>query len=249
MNAKLFVSIAFAALSLSANAAVILEDNFNDGTVDSSKFVTWGNTVSEHDGVLDVRTDVTDAGGAASTINFAPQNYIQVTATHYIHAANDFTFSGIGLGNLQHGEDANIVYLSWQRSGWSPDNCNDPNNYDKILVRDGSCQYFTNITSSNYFDKWITTTITFDAITGNFTADLNSDGIIDISTTVPVDRRTPVTNVELASSGWFTGHYHQFDSIVIESTNSSIPEPTTFSIFSLGLIALGSASRRRLHNP
>ena len=151
---------------------------------------------------------------------------VKVEIRHYMHAADNNFFPGI---SFVDDTNAGIAGLTWLRSAFEPDYCSISNGYDKVLVKfpnadvsDSVCA-ISNITSSAYYDQWITNTISYDATTGVIEYDVGGDGSIDYSTTIPEYRRKSVSKLVISGYGWGTGHYHNLDWIKVYTNGGSNP--------------------------
>ena len=181
-----------------------------------------GPSSSVHDGYLDLRQDATDNGGQVVT-RFAPKSKIRVAMTHNMHPGGNYFFPRV---YLESAIGERIVMLYWQKSSYTPDNCNDSANYNRVRLRAGwgNCNndVYADAVSDSFYDRWTTAVLEYDMSTGIITADLDNDGTTDIQTTVPVEYRVPITGVGLNAYGWNTGHWHRIDEIRIEDgTNAA----------------------------
>lgn len=225
---------------------IILEDDFNDGVIDSNKWITTGNTVTEEDGVLNLQADVTDHVGDARTVEFEPVNKMKLEVVHTMHnntARGYYYFPLVSFGATDASGSFSII---WQRSDYGNDNCNVSDNYNKVMVSgfEERCFSVSNITSSNYYDQQLTSVISYDTGTGIISLDIDNDGVVDFSATAPEGKRYPIQQIGLSTYGWWTGHSHKFDNIklisedVAPGINVSKVEPTeaiknSYSIFTV----------------
>lgn len=209
-----------------ASLLPFLEDQFNGTTIDSTVWTATGNSVSVLNGIVDLRADQTDNTGRITT-TFAPNTHIRVEIRHLMHAANAYFFPRIHLSSIppnggywhpSWGFDV-TVGIRWLSSAYSPDYCYSPANYNKIQITSGAgapCTFaYSPLNSSDYYDRWITSIIDYDTVTGLITLDNEGDGIIDFSTTSLTVNRPPVTSMYIDGYGWWTGHSHQIDYIKV----------------------------------
>lgn len=226
--------------------AIIFEDDFNDGVLDSNKWITTGNTVTEQDGVLNLQADVTDHVGDARTVEFEPVNKMKLEVIHTMHNNTARGYYYFPLISFVATDASGSFSIIWQRSGYGNDNCNVSNNYNKVMISgfEERCFSISNLTSSSYYDQQITSVISYDTGTGIISLDIGNDGVVDFSATAPEGKRYPIQQIGLSTYGWWTGHSHKFDNIklisedVEQSINVSKVEPTeaiknSYSIFTI----------------
>lgn len=219
-------------ISGQVNATILVEDDFNDGVIDTSKWITGGSDVTEHDGILDIQMNVTDAGGWARTVQFTPTKKFRLEVEHTMHPGGNYFFPNIyfdvedGKGDDSYENDFSII---WLKSDYSRDYCYTPTNHNKVMIHGftggdawgSNCYAVSNLNSSDYYDKKIKSVISYDATTGKIDLDVEGDGIIDFSAVAPADKRFPVRQAGIGGFGWWTGHYHQVDSFKLESLDNT----------------------------
>lgn len=198
-----------------ASLLPFLDDQFDGATLNTTLWVAAGNSVAVLNGAVDLRADQTDNTGRITT-TFPEKQHIRIEMRHLMHAANDFFFPRIHL-NATNPEG--FVGVRWLRSAYSPDYCYDGANFNKVQIfsgTGGNCTaFYSSLISSDYYDRWITSIINYDSVTGLFTLDNDGDGTIDFSTTVAIANRYPITSAYIDGYGWWTGHSHQIDYIKI----------------------------------
>jgi|GEM_PF-4767016 len=209
-----------------ANAeTVLIQDDFNNGVINTNKWITGGSDVTEHDGILDIQQNVTDAGGWAKTFKFTSTKKLRLEVEHTMHPGGDYYFPNFG---FEATDKAGNFGVSWQRSDNGPDYCDNPNWYNKVMVGFGSCSdnFASTLASSDYYDRPIKSIITYDSSTGKVELDVDGDGTIDFSATAPAGKRFPIKQVSIGGYGWWTGHYHQIDSFMLVSLDNPIVKGT-----------------------
>lgn len=209
-----------------ANAeTVLIQDDFNNGVINTNKWITGDSDVTEHDGILDIQQNVTDAGGWAKTVKFTSTKKLRLEVEHTMHPGGDYYFPNFG---FEATNPAGNFGVSWQRSDYGPDYCDNPNWYNKVMVGFGSCadNFASTLTSSDYYDRPIKSIITYDSSTGKVELDVDGDGTIDFSATAPSGKRFPIKQVSIGGYGWWTGHYHQIDSFMLVSLDNPIVKGT-----------------------
>ena len=209
------------------NATVLIEDDFNDDVIDTSKWITGGSDVTEHDGILDIQQNITDAGGWAKTVEFAPTKKLRLEIEHTMHTKSYapnyygeyFYFPHFFFESIQ---PEGGFAVQWHRSDYPSDYCNDENYHNKVSIGGfGGCYAASNLTSSDYYDRKIKSVITYDSVNGDIKLDIGGDGTADFSAVAPADKRFPIKQVHIGGYGWWTGHYHQIDSFKLESLDIS----------------------------
>ena len=226
----------YAASCPNSTAAFSICDEFNGTTLDTSvwkifdagKPVGVMNSVTVHDGYLDLAMNTTDEGGAVRT-TFAAQKRVKVTTVHNMHPNGQYFMPSITLENEETGQ----VHVNFKRSQYGPDYCNNPANYDKVIlsVANGGSDWcstnkYSTAASSSLYDKWTTAIIEYDSDTGLVTVDLDGDGTVDMQTTIAAAYRKPITSIAINPFGWWTGHWHRVDSIKIEGSKNTTTSPT-----------------------
>ncbi len=208
--------------------STLLEDTFDGTQLNASLWKqtsasrgenTVGVSSTVHDGYLDLRMDQTDNGGQVVT-RFEPQQNLRVTLTHSMHAAGP---NFMPVVYLESAVGQLLVSLSWKKSNWAPDYCSLPANFDRVLLTIGSniCAAVSSVAASSFYDRWSTSVLDYNMLTGLITVDLDNDGTIDLQATLPVAERLAATGLSMHGFGWYTGHWHRVDSIKIEGTPQS----------------------------
>ena len=218
-----------------STANIILEDDFNDGVIDANLWTTSGSSVVEEDGVLRLSNDVTDGGGSAASLEFTPTSHIRVEARHKMHTSNSYYFPKIALYSDDY---ANSLNLRWQKSSYSPDYCNDSTLHNKVFLNISAygdvCSLpsssYSNLTSSDYYDIWITSIIEYNSETGEYTLDNDGDGTIDFSVTIDLDLRSATNKIYFGNYGWWTGHTHEFDWVKVTDLSYTSNTPPTLNL-------------------
>ncbi len=221
------------------NLVTILEDDFNDGQDDPSKWLfeyqgsrgVIGHT--EANGYLEMRMDQTDVGVGIRSVKFAPQSHIRVEMRHFMQqGSSDHYWPSLGLGRV---DNSFGVGVHWHKSSYGPDNFCSPYNKPKLGYHiEGNVGDYvytdsftgksyasfcldknTTLTSSDYFGKWITTVMDFDNSTGVVSVDFDNDGVIEMTATIPEANRASIEYIDIGTFGWYTGHLHRIDYIKV----------------------------------
>ena len=194
---------------------LLIQDDFNDGVINPI-WQTHGTSVLESGGILSIQENVTDTY-ANVTANIATSSKVRIEMSHYMHAAYPYFFPSIYFAD-QSGAGFSF---NWLDSVYGPDYCNDSNGYNKVIVKYADANTLTTqcinstLISTNYYDKWVTSIISYDQSTGQIDYDVDGDGTIDFTATLPVNNRKPISSLTISGYGWWTGHYHNIDWIKV----------------------------------
>lgn len=208
-----------------ATSQTLFSDDFNDNSIDLTKWSYGGTQVIEQGGIMNVNTDATDAGGVlnSSWIPVNGTNPITVSRRAIVHYANNyfsgafrmlFDTNGDGIPDTGFGVDhANNSYASGQYCS----------RYGFYIVAnsfgwtDGSYQCSANVSSPvpAIWDTWFTEQLTYDPVTGILSYAVNGQ----TQTTLNVGVLPSGTNIQMRlydqAWGWWTGHYEHFDDISV----------------------------------
>jgi len=206
---------------------IIFSDDFSGAALDSSKWQSGGNSVNQADGILTLSADVTDHTGWVRTEKLGVSK-IAIHIRHWMQPGGDYFMPSIIL-NDDNGDG--IIRLIFKKSLYGPDYCNDSNKYNKVLLytKSNSCVLVGNANSDTYYGRWTETYISYDATSGNVVVDLDADGVIDLNYNIPETERKPVNNLYIDGYGWWTGHLHKLDSIVINGVSVGAMLNPTFT--------------------
>lgn len=216
MMSWLFIGMAYA---VDSNMTQLIYDDFEDGYINPAYWIYGGNNVVESNNIIDIHINVTDGGGWLKTVDFEPADYIEIEVKHYMHPGGTNFFPTF---YFKPTNSAGDIYVEYQKSGYSGNYCYNSNNYNKIVIKDSgvfgyNCIAVSEVSASDYYDKWITSFISYDSSSGDITIDVGNDGIIELIGTLPVEKRFPIESLSITSSGWYTGHYHKLDWISVKT--------------------------------
>ncbi|MHB8834492.1 MAG: tandem-95 repeat protein [Candidatus Methylomirabilia bacterium] len=211
------VGITFQVTVAPLNWQLLFYDDFEDGVI-GSFWSPFGKNVYESSGMLQIQENVTDTVARVEA-SFQPASIIKVEMRHYMHAANNYFHPSV---NFEFA-DKSGVGLNWIRSGYSPDHCNKPDGYNKVQIRNSDGCVISNLVSSDYYDKWITSYISYDTQSGKMDYDIGGDGTVEFTAIMPELDRKPVQLIRIGAYGWFTGHYHNIDWIKIYTSENNAP--------------------------
>ena len=223
-------------------------DLFSAVGVNTALWAVIGNSVTQTgNGEIALTADVTDNTGRIRTLTLPESSIVTVRAKHYLVPGNAYFYPMITLldatGNL-------VNALQWRKSAYEASEvCNGVSTFDHpvLQVPNVTCAGAAAATSSSLYGRWSETTLTYNATTGLITVDLDSDGSIDISTTVPVAQRKTVSAVGFHGYGWYTGHLMKLDHVRINYVPTAAAIPYTLVVNAgTGGTTLPSGSSQRL---
>ena len=221
-------------------------DLFSNVGVNTTLWNVAGSSVTQTgNGEIALTADVTDNTGRIRTLTLPESSAVTVRAKHYLVPANNYFYPMITLldawGNL-------LTALQWRKSDYEASEvCNGVStfNHPILVVPNLTCAGASTVTSSSLYGRWSETTLTYNASTGLITVDLDSDGSIDISTTVPIAQRNTVSSVGFHGYGWFTGHLMKLDHARINYVPTATPYTLAVNA-GTGGTTLPSGSSQRL---
>ena len=227
----------------------VFQDNFNDNTIDSTKWTTAGNTVSESGQMMQVQTTVTDAGGSLTSTGF-PANAtgkITITRRAFLHYGNAYFIGNfdIGIGTLPH---FSVQYANMTYNG-AP-----------FMARSGFFLGRNNAWSHNLadqadispvitpvWDTWFNEKITYAPLTGIMEYFINNVSQATYNVGVLPATPAPMMTIRFTAWGWNTGHQQLFDDLLIQQEG-----PAQVGVLDLsgdlafGNVTTGSTAQRTL---
>jgi hypothetical protein len=189
----------------------------------------WNSTYKTTDytlagGTLKLQMLQTDKGGFVLSPSIAQGNKTIFTVRHFMHNGNFVFLPSLWLTNETASPTSTLpiqyIEVGFQYSTFPPDYaCSAP---DTPRIQDSAgciqpskVQSLTN--SSSLYEKWITTVMTYDSVTGLLEIDYENDGVLDFVGTVGEANRFRVSRIAIGTFGWGTGYYHEVDSIKVEN--------------------------------
>ncbi len=211
----------------SAATKMLLEDDFNDGVLETSKWklgVTQpnlaagvGDTVEEANGILKISQNSTDWGGYVYSIplDINSSGKIIIKRRAKVHYANNYYYGRISIHN---GSDnsffGGIYYMNYY--------------YQTTAVGFGFRIGEQFDLLEPVWDEWFEEELTFDPKTGEMTYSLNNRNPVSYTYKVFTDSSI---SIHMDSYGWYTGHYIEMDYITIEQEQTDpCPECNTVSL-------------------
>jgi YD repeat-containing protein len=204
-----------------SSPTVLLSDDFNDGTIDTAKWTAMGNTVQEQDGYLKLLTNQTDAGGKVYSNTFSmPANGLTLTRKARVHYSNTYSIPSIRIGYKDEANQEMTVF-SILYGNMSYDAGVQHSVHGTFLglgqgnPHDDNLRYLTVEGPSVLWDTWFDEKITYDRQSGLVRYFRN--GVEAISGTAPVMPSGASVYVTMNGWGWYTGHWHHCDDLLIKS--------------------------------
>ncbi len=209
---------------------VLFYDDFNDNVIDSAKWTISGNSVYEQDGVMQVKTEVTDSGGhlwskwmpingvepiivSRRTFQHFQGNYIGRHQLLFDLDGDNVTDFGFGVG---YADDSYV--------NSSTDNCARFGFYlYEGLSGYGRCSTIHSGPISPIWDTWFDEEITYDPVSGILSYAINGQ----VQDALAVGMLPTTQNIRMrlhfVAWGWYTGHYDYFDDIsVVQSSQNQL---------------------------
>ena len=227
---------------------LLFRDDFNGAErgPNPEHWIASGYDVVVSNGHLGMYANVTDNTGRVKSKISIPSGKIKVTIKHYMSPGGSYFFPKLSLG-LKNGTYLGAMFM---KSDYFADNCGDYGNANKISIytSESHCNFYYAVNSSDFYNKWVETTLIFDPATGLIQLDLGNDKSIDFEVTLSPEYRADVDHIYMDGYGWWTFHQHLIDWITVEAGSeydSSIPT-TTFLSENLpdGTYQLGAATKR-----
>lgn len=214
----------------------LFSDDFNDNSIDSTKWTIAGTRVVEQSSVMNVNQDATDAGGILWS-KWIPVNSMQlvtVSRRTIQHKANNyfnglfrmiFDSNGDGIADISFGVDH-------VNHGWHSSDGLTIERYGIFLALNGWSTDRDTKTSSqlpNIWDTWFTEELAYNPVSGILSYSINGVS----QTTLDVGMLSSSANCKMQlyvqAWGWWTGHYDHFDDISVVQSNQLINQPPVLS--------------------
>ena len=231
-------SLIVIALSPESSSQVLFQDDFNDNSIDVSKWTNWGNTVSEADQIMQVQTTVTDAGGSLSSEPFSVSSNGVVTITRrlFLHHEESNSYMGrthffwgkffIKIGTLPlvgiHYDDLDYDIFSDTRAL-----------HGFFISRNGvTTPYLLSVTGdvsvaiTPVWDTWFDETITYNPATGLLDYYINNTNQLTYSVGALPSGSPPTLTLSMDAYGWWTGHQQLMDNLLVTQTTEGEPVET-----------------------
>jgi hypothetical protein len=201
-------------------SGTLFSDDFNNNTLDTGKWTTTGNSVTETGGTLNVDCAATDNGGLAMsrTIPINPFAPIVVQRKAKVHYAGEY-FNGVF--GLYFGDSTTFLPITESKHTLFVSHAN--YNYSTATEQPAHGFYlgqyaahFKNPTALTdaIWDRWFDEKIVYDPVSG--LAELYLDGALKATINVgalPAGAR--YLKIAIQAWGWYTGHYNYSDDLTV----------------------------------
>ncbi len=214
------------AFAATLTAGVLLDDTFEDSSLDASKWTritttgegsgfsdsVTGSSLVEASGVLTIAHAASNHGGGVQTavMSVNDQNVVTIDRIIRVHYANDYT------SQFEHlYSETGVRLMSW---GYY--------NYTYNTSRLGFGPY-EGPRLPGVWDQWISETITYDPSTGAGSYTINGTydgsgnltnagaGTVEITSGLPLAGDSSGISLKTGAYGWHTGHTKEFQSVTI----------------------------------
>lgn len=221
------------------DAAVLFEDDFNDGQLNASLWSTSGSYVQETAGLLRVVQNATDNGGVAisSDFQFDPMGgTVTWTSRTRVHYQNNYFRPYQGLINRTSAGGTQALAAVRHRHYFY-------NTSDNFFTIDGASQ-----TLSPIWDQWFTETVTYEPTTGDLLYSVDDGNTVESVSAVGPTADTSTLYLVLQSYGWYTGAYTEYDWLRVEQASfdggaGAVPNPASLWLLAGGLPLLRARTR------
>jgi len=206
---------------------VIFSDNFDDNSINTAIWTSWGSSVVESDQIMQVRQDVTDAGGnlRSKPIPISGGGIITITRRVFIHHQESYSYDGrthffwakmcFQVGSLP---EFRINYDDLDYDIFS--DCRALHGF--YISRNGvGCPYLLSAQGdvseaiNPVWDTWFDEKITYDPVSGLLGYYINNTNQMTYSVGALPAGTSPTLTLSMDTYGWWTGHYHLMDNVII----------------------------------
>ncbi len=201
------------------DAATLFFDDFNDNHMDTDKWTTRGNTVTEDEGIMKVETTVTDQGGNlySKWIDFSPNAPLTIARKVKEHYGNNY-YTGRMDVELDQAPDLTfgVTYENYSYSTYQ-----ECARHGFFLFRNSVNSHYCSASSDMssempaVWDTWFDERLIYNPSTGlveYFINDVKKGEInVGVLPNLPFYR----TRLRFASGGWWTGHSTHMDNLVV----------------------------------
>jgi YD repeat-containing protein len=227
-NSTVAILIVTFAPGTGTTTSTVFSDNFVGNTIDPTKWTFYGNTVFQTNGIMEVLTTVTDAGGALTSlpIPINATGKITISRQVLVHYGNNYFDGqfGIHVGSLPWFSVwyANIIYS---------DGVNYMPRYGFFLARNNARpdvmadQADTSSAITPLWDTWFAEKTTYDPTSGIMEYFINnvSQGTYNVGAMPPTN--SPTMTLVFTTWGWYTGHEQLFSNLVVTQVVPSSSQP------------------------
>ena len=204
-------------------STILFEDDFNDNSLDSSKWTADRDYVTEDNREMQIYCNKTDAGGRLFSLPFGPLNGEPMTITRRVFLHYENTYAIPRLRFQINGENVfKIHYANMSYNSASHQSCHG------VYISKGEGNPHSRETDpqaisspvSAIWDEWYDEKIIFDPETGTVSYYTNDELKIEYDIGSPASMIGLSPTLEIDAWGWWTGHYHFFDDLVISQATT-----------------------------
>jgi len=214
-------------------AFTLLQDDFDDGSFDASKWFVADNgdsRVAEESGVMKVETTITDKAGTLQTkvLTVPMDRPWTLTRRVLLHRDTPYSYQG---GNkfftgymrffIDQVQPFSVSYCDYDYSGDSP---NSLPKHGFVLTRNGAGGTANpntgNVTAelaALILDQWFNERVTYDPYTGLLRYYVNGNLLSEFDVGKPPDSSPRSMYIEFQAYAWWTTHWQHFDDFVLKS--------------------------------
>ncbi|MCK5015296.1 MAG: DUF1566 domain-containing protein, partial [Candidatus Omnitrophica bacterium] len=207
----------------------ILTDDFNDNSIDPEKWSIriGGVRTAEEDGIMKIEQAATDNGGVlySEWLDISPGEVITIERMAKVHYSNNYFAGGVSLEIEGVSEPIFVInYANYAYSTYPYQS-----RYGFFISRNGTNPYRSDQNPDDtseriepVWDTWFNEKVIYDPITGLLEYYINNS--LQLTFNVGNLPELGLSNYRMQltflSSGWWTGHYHYMDNIIIYQEHS-----------------------------
>jgi hypothetical protein len=208
--------------------ATLFSDNFDDNSINLSKWTFSGNSVQEISGYMRIGKDQTDQGGNLYSIPvpISPSGDITISRNVKVHHANEFfhgdmtiQFAGLPVVGIYY------AYYQWAGNpfyGWE----------DRIgtYISRNSVGFIDASSDANIagpfpviWDSWFSEKVIYSPGSGNLALWINNALVANYNVGIMPPTNNPTIRFTFGSWGWYTGHEHDIDNFLVTQGGGNGP--------------------------
>ncbi len=208
-------------VAISRQSAVILEDDFNDGILDGTKWAhigiskkkPWthvpGASVKEEDGALVISEDLSNAGGAVKSVPFSVESGDILKLTRRVRVFPKANFQNTSAFVNRDGKPVARYRYFYKCKGFVDGAYFDYDGKEHVILP---------------WREWFTEIVTYNTSTGETTYSIPGRGeMVRTFDIVPLDQLWLMFD----AYGWYTGHKVEIDYIKLEKLSSEVERQKT----------------------
>ncbi|MEI7982825.1 MAG: hypothetical protein WCI71_14325, partial [Bacteroidota bacterium] len=209
--------------NLPISETVILKDNFERGSINTTLWEVTGVHVKQEDGIMKLEQNVTDQPTCLSSkwLAFDTRRSIKITRNVKIHRgggqSNNYYYGSFGLTfDNENSMSIQYLYSKYNDRKYTPlkEGIFLQTTYDK--------NYTEKRLASNIWDEWFKETFIFKAATGVISYYLNDLLITSFKTEVILSGNNHLKLI-YSPAGWWTGHYQYMDNLEVTYDGTGLP--------------------------